>query len=254
MAVAANTPVYYDDLSGGVTVSYLNISHDLHNTTGTIYTGSGWTVSHNNIHDGYSTPGNGIAIYGGDQGVIEYNCLSKMGTYGVSVFGTNNKFRHNEVFESNYLRDPGCGCSGGGKWWGTLNADIIDNAFINDSPGGGSPVWLDNGNTGTLISGNYFDKSYGSAVVSETGFNLNITGNLFMNGGWGNGTGACGANCNGAVNLNSSGGFHIPGSRYDNQVLVTKNQFINNWMGVNIWQAGGRSCENSGEGWPDDSG
>ncbi len=76
MAVAANTPVYYDDLSGGVTVSYLDISHDLHNTTGTIYTGSGWTVSHNNIHDGYSTPGNGIAIYGGDQGVIEYNCLN----------------------------------------------------------------------------------------------------------------------------------------------------------------------------------
>ena len=254
MAVAANTPVYYGDLSGGVTVLYLDISHDLHNTTGTIYTGSGWTVSHNNIHDGYSTPGNGIAIYGGDQGVIEYNCLAKMGTYGVSIFGVNNKFRHNEIFESNYLRDPGCGCSGGGKWWGTVNADIVDNAFVNDSPGGGSPVWLDNGNTGTLISGNYFDKSYGSAVVSETGFNLNITGNLFMNGGWGNGTGACGANCNGAVNLNSSGGFHIPGSRYDNQVLVTKNQFISNWMGVNIWQAGGRSCENSGEGWPDDSG
>ena len=254
MAVAANTPVYYDDLSGSVTVSYLDISHDLHNTTGTIYTGSGWTVSHNNIHDGYSTPGNGIAIYGGDHGIIEYNCLSKMGTYGVSIFGTNNNFRNNEVFESNYLHDPGCGCSGGGKWWGTVNADIVDNAFINDSPGGGSPVWLDNGNTGTLISGNYFEKSYGSAVVSETGFNLNITGNLFMNGGWGNGTGACGANCNGAVNLNSSGGFRIPGSRYDNQVLVTRNQFINNWMGINIWQAGGRSCENSGEGWPDDSG
>lgn len=254
MAVVANTPVYYDDLSGGVTVSYLNISHDLHNTTGTIYTGTGWTVSHNNIHDSYSTPGNGIAIYGGDQGIIEYNCLAKMGTYGVSIFGTNNRFRHNEIFESNYLRDPGCGCSGGGKWWGTVNADIVDNAFINDSPGGGSPVWLDNGNAGTLISGNYFDKSYGSAVVSETGFNLRIVGNLFLNGGWGKGAGACGANCNGAVNLNSSGGFRIPGSRYDNQVLVTKNQFINNWMGVNIWQAGGRSCENSGEGWPDDSG
>ena len=68
-----------------------------------------------------------------------------------------------------------------------------------------------------------------------------------MNGGWGKGSGGCGNNCNGAVNLNSSGGFHVPGSRYENQVLVSRNQFVDNWAGITIWQAGGRSCENSGE-------
>jgi hypothetical protein len=259
MPAAANTPVYYDGLAGDVTVSYLDIAHDSHNTTGTIYTGTGWTITHNNIHDGYKdpsgtpTPGLGVAIYGGDQGTIEYNCLSKMGDYGIQADGTNNTFDYNEVYESNYLPDPGCGCSGGGKWWGTLNADIVDNAFVNDSPGDGGPIWLDNGNTGTLISGNYFYKSYGSAVHSETGFNLNITGNLFLDGGWGDGTGGCGNNCDGAVNINSSGGFDVPGSRYENQISITSNQFINNWMGINIWQAGGRSCENSGEGWPVDA-
>jgi hypothetical protein len=45
-------------------------------------------------------------------------------------------------------------------------------------------------------------------------------------------------------------GFNVPGSRYENQVSVTGNQFINNWMGIDIWQAGARSCENSGEGGP----
>jgi hypothetical protein len=261
MAVATGTPIYYADLSGGVTVSYLNIAHDSHNTTGTIYTGAGWTVTHNNIHDGYKdqttgspTPGLGVAIYGGDQGTIEYNCLDKMGDYGVNIFGTNNKFDYNEVRDSNYEPDPGCGCSGGGKWWGTMNADIVDNAWINDSPGAGVPIWLDNGNTGTLISGNYFEKSYGSAVHSETGYNLNVTGNLFEDGGWGNGTGGCGDNCDGAVNLNSSGGWNVPGSRYNNQVTVSGNQFVNNWSGISIWQAGGRTCENSGEGWPNDAG
>jgi hypothetical protein len=253
LPVTAGTPVYYGGPAADVSVEYLDISHDLHNTTGTIYTGTGWTITHNNIHDGYSTPGFGVAIYGGDQGTIEYNCLSKMGDYGVNIFGANDRFDYNEVYESNYRPDPGCGCSGGGKWWGTLNADIVDNAFINDSPAGGVPVWLDNGNSGTLISGNYFYKSYASAVDSETGFNLRVTGNLFVNGGWGSGKGGCGNNCDGAVNLDSSGGFNVPGSRYENQVLISQNQFANNWEGIDVWQAGSRSCENSGEGWPHDT-
>ena len=251
--VTAGTPVYYGGPAADVSVEYLDISHDLHNTTGTIDTGTGWTITHNDIHDGYSTPGNGVAIYGGDQGTIEYNCLSRMGDYGVNIFGSGSKFDFNEIYESNYRPDPGCGCSGGGKWWGTLNADIVGNAFVDDSPGGGSPIWLDNGNSGTLISGNYFYRSYGSAILSETGFDLNVAGNLFLDGGWGKGSGGCENNCDGAVNLDSSGGFNIAGSRYENQVRISGNQFVDNWQGIDIWQAGARSCENSGEGWPNDS-
>jgi hypothetical protein len=253
LPVTAGTPVYYGGPAADVSVEYLDISHDLHNTTGTIFTGTSWTIIHDDIHDGYSTPGNGVAIYGGDQGTIEYNCLSKMGDYGVNLFGSNSRFDYNEVYESNYRPDPGCGCSGGGKWWGTLNADIVGNAFVDDSPGGGTPVWLDNGNSGTLISGNYFYMSYGSAIVSETGYDLDVTDNLFMDGGWGRGSGGCQSNCDGAVNLNSSGGFTVPGSRYENQVLISHNQFVDDWEGIDIWQAGARSCENSGEGWPDDA-
>ncbi|HEV2412841.1 MAG TPA: fibronectin type III domain-containing protein [Candidatus Saccharimonadales bacterium] len=260
-AVAANTPIYYNAPAGSVTVSYLNIAHDSHNTTGTIYTGTGWTITHNDIHDGYMnaqgtpTPGDGVALYGGDQGTIEYNCLSRMGDYGINAFGTNNTFDYNEIYESNYEPDPGCGCSGGGKWWGTLNANIVDNSFINDSPVGGTPVWLDNGNSGTLIQGNFFNMSYTSSIASETGFNLDVTGNLFEDGGWGSGTGGCGGNnnCNGAININTSGGAQVPGSRYENSISISSNYFVNDWQGIDIWQAGGRSCENSGEGWPDDA-
>lgn len=249
----AGTPVYYGGLAADVSVQYLDISHDLNVSTGTIYTGTGWTITHNDIHDSYSTPGYGVAIYGGDQGTIEYNCLSKMGDYGVNLFGSNNRFDYNEIYKSNYKPDPGCGCSGGGKWWGTLNADIVGNAFVDDSPAGGIPVWLDNGNSGTLISGNYFDMSYGQAIDSETGYNLDVTGNLFLDGGWGKGSGGCGNNCDGTVGLNSSGGFNVPGSRYENQVLIANNQFVDNWQGIDIWQAGSRSCENSGESWPNDA-
>lgn len=193
-AAAANSSIYYDGNAGDVTVSYLDINNDQHGTTGTIYTGAGWTVTHNNIHDGYSKgPGNGVAFYGGDQGTIEYNCFSKMGDYGMNIFGSNNKFDYNEVYESNYEADPGCGCSGGGKWWGTLNADIDNNAFISNGYGdSGTAIWLDNGNSGTDISGNYFSKTGGNAISSETGFNLNVTNNLFEDDGWGNTGNGCG--------------------------------------------------------------
>ena len=251
--VTAHTPVYFGGLAADVSVKYLDISHDLHVSTGTIYTGTNWTITHNDIHDSYSAPGYGVAIYGGDQGTIEYNCLSRMGDYGVNLFGSNGSFDYNEIYESNYRPDPGCGCSGGGKWWGTLNDNIVGNAFVDDSPAGGTPVWLDNGNSGTLISGNYFYMSYGQAIDSETGFDLDFTRNLFLDGGWGRGSGGCGNNCDAAVGLNSSGGFNVPGSRYEKQVLISGNQFVDDWQGIDIWQAGSRSCENSGESWPDDA-
>jgi hypothetical protein len=251
--VPKGAPVFYNAPAGDVTVSYLRVTHDLHTTTGTIATGSGWTVTHDEIADSYGAPGQGVAVYGGDEGTVEYNCFSRLGDYAINAFGTGDVFDYNEVYETNYRPDPGCGCSGGGKWWGTLNADIVGNAFVDDSPAGGVPVWLDNGNSGTLIEGNYFYKSFGSAVASETGYNLDISGNLFLDGGWGTGTGGCGSNCDGAVNLNSSGGFDVPGSRYEDEVLVSANQFVDDWSGIDIWQSGARSCENSGEGWPDDA-
>jgi hypothetical protein len=251
-AAGAGVPVFYDGLAGHVAVEYLNISHDRHSTQGTIYTGSGWTITHNDIHDGNGAPGLGVAISNGDRSTIEYNCLSKMGDYGLNIGGVNDVFDFNEIYDTNYNKDPGCGCSGGGKWWGTLNADIVDNAFIDDGPGGSSPIWLDNGNSGTLIQGNYFARNYAASITSETGYNLKITGNLFVDSGWGSGNGACGPNCGGAVNLNTSGGFSVPGSRFENSVVISGNQFINDWMGVDVWQSGERSCENSGESGPGD--
>jgi hypothetical protein len=48
--------------------------------------------------------------------------------------------------------------------------------------------------------------------------------------------------------MNTSGGWNIPGSRFENKMLISDNQFINDWGGVGIWESGERSCENSGEG------
>ena len=252
-AISANTPVYYNAPAGDVSVEYLNIFNDLHTTGGTISTGSGWTIEHNDIHDSYGKPGQGVAFYGADEATIEYNCFARMGDYAGGGSGTSTIFDYNEILETAYKTDPGCGCSGGGKWWGSLNANIVDNAFVKDGTGGGQAViWLDNGNAGTLIEGNYFYRDAGSAIVNETGYNMRVDGNLFLDDGWGNGRGQ-GSNNDGAVNINSSGGFNIPDSRYENSISISNNYFINDWEGINIWQSALRSCESSGEGWPVDS-
>ncbi len=253
VAANADTPIYYNDLAGGVTVDYLDIYNDLHNTTGTITLGSGWTLEHSKIHDSYRNEGEGVAFYGGDEATIEYNCFSKMGSSGAGGGGTGEIFDYNEVYQAGYEGDPGCGCTGD-KWWGTLNADIVDNAFVEVGLGGGTPaIWLDNGNTGTNISGNYFYKNVGDAIESETGYNLNITNNLFEDDNWGTGSGCGDSNCAGDIGLNSSGGFSIPLSRYNNQINISGNQFINDWGGVTIWESGLRNCASSGEGWPVDA-
>lgn len=270
-AVAAHTPVYYSGIAGGVTVSYLDVTHDIHyGGAAVIATGAGWTITHNDIHDAYSDgtnipkagggyvastagTGDGNGIVGGDESTIEYNCLSRMGNDAMYGLGANQKFDYNEIYESSNQNDPGCGCSAGTKWWGSLNADIADNAFIDDGIGGSADIWLDDGNAGTNISGNYFYKAYGNAIADETGFNINITDNLFRDGGWGAGDGCGNSNCVGAVNLDSSGGVNMPLSRYNNQVVISDNQFVNDWGGVDIWESGLRNCESSGEGYPIDA-
>jgi hypothetical protein len=256
------TPVYIGNRAGDVTVRYLDISHDLHDTTATIDAGSGWTVENNNIHDGYAlqngvpTPGEGVALDTSDgENTIEHNCFSRMGDYAFNISGANDVLDYNEIYQTNYAKDPGCGCSGGGKWWGTLNADIVGNAWIDDGPGGGGPIWLDNGNSGTLISGNYFYLSYANAISNETGYNMEVADNIFEDDNWGSGQGCGNTNCAGDLNINTSGGWNIPGSRYENKMLISDNRFINDWGGVGIWESGERSCENSGEsgaGWGSD--
>jgi hypothetical protein len=249
--VAADTPVYYNAPAGDVAVEYLEITNDLHTTTGTLALGSGWTVEHDNILDSYEDPGEGFGLYGGDYATVEYNCFGRLGSY-LRGSGANSMFAYNEVEQTAYDADPNCGCSGGGKWWGTLNASIIDNAFVDDGIGGQSAVWLDDGDSGTLIQGNYFYDDAGVAVEAETSYDVEITDNLFLDDGWGTGSGQS-ANNDGAVDINTSGGIDVPGSRYENEILISGNQFINDWQGVGIWQSTLRSCLSSGEGWPDDS-
>jgi hypothetical protein len=241
--VEAGMPVWYADVAGGVTVQYLNIQNDVHSTDGTLTAGPYWTIEHNDIHDGYagglnylSTSAEGIAISGADHATIAYNCFERMGEYALNGGGVGTKFDYNQVDETPYQPDlSGNGQSGCGKWWGSFNNDVVGNAFTDERYS--VCVWFDNGNAGMLVQGNYFYDIAARAVQNETGWNSEYIGNLFED-------------VSGGIYLNDSGGWDIPGSRYNNEVLIQGNTFDNALEAINIWGASGRSCLNSGEAEP----
>jgi hypothetical protein len=241
--VGAGTPVWYADQAGGVSVEYLDIENDVHSTDGTLTAGPYWTIEHDDIHDGYAggskyahTSAAGIAVAASSYSTIEYNCFQRMGEYALNGGGKGSVFDYNQVDETPYQPDlSGNGQSGCGKWWGSTNNDIVDNAFTDERYS--ACIWFDNGNAGMLVEGNYFFDIANRAGQNETGYNSEYLGNLFEDVASG-------------IYLNDSGGWHIPGSRYNDKILIKGNTFYNVQQAVDIWGASGRSCLNSGESAP----
>lgn len=245
---SAKAPLYYGGPAGDVTVEYLDIANGgggtvFDVTSGSASLASGWTIEHNDVHDNYAggadhakTSAAGTAIDGADHSTIEYNCFQRMGEYALNGGGTGTVFDYNQVDETPYQPDlSGNGQSGCGKWWGSTNDDLVGNAFTNE--GYSVCVWFDNGNTGMLVEGNYFYDIGGRAVQNETGYNSEYLGNLFED-------------VSSGIYLNDSGGWNIPGSRYNNELLIRGNTFYNAQQAIDIWGASGRSCLNSGEAAP----
>ena len=240
-AVSAGAPVYYAGPASDVTVEYLNIGNGGGNHT--LMVGSGWTIEHNDIHDNYagganylSTSAAGQAIIGADNSTIEYNCFQRLGEYALNGGGANTRFDYNQVDETPYQPDlSGNGQSGCGKWWASFNNDVVDNAFTDE--GYSVCIWFDNGNTGMLVQGNYFYNIANRAIQNETGYNSKYTDNLFKD-------------VTGGLYLNDSGGWDIPGSRFNKEVVVEGNTFDNAQQAIDIWGASGRNCLNSGEAAP----
>jgi hypothetical protein len=246
-AAAAGAPVYYAGPASDVTVEYLNIGQGGGNTTFTVTSlnggggASGWTIEHNDVHDNYaggsnylSSSATGTAIIGADHSTIEYNCFQRLGEYALNGGNVSTVFDYNQVDETPYQPDlSGNGQSGCGKWWGSFNNDVVGNAFTDE--GYSACVWFDNGNTGMLVQGNYFYDIASRAIQNETGYNSEYVGNLFED-------------VTAGIYLNDSGGWDIPGSNYNNEIVIQGNTFFNAQDAVDIWGASARSCLNSGEG------
>ena len=232
----------------GVTIRYLTIqdfgapgdsggqgvvNHDM---------GSSWHINHVTVQH---SAGAGVML--GSDNVLAYSCLKDNGEYGLQGEGSNHDpvnitVDHNEIVGNNTdnweTRQPGCGCSGGAKFWRVNGATIIDN-YVHGNHGPG--LWADTDNRGFDVENNYIADNGGEGFIYEISYNLRLADNTFVRNALLDGP-LTGGFPDPAVYISESGAdSRVPG-RYDGTLAITGNTFADNWSGVVLWENADRFC------------
>ena len=121
----------------------------------------------------------------GSDGKLIENCLRDNGQYGFNAYHADGVkdvvLNGNEIAGNNTddweKRQPGCGCTGGGKFWETHGAKITDN-YVHDNKGVG--LWADSNNVGFRFEGNYISDNDAEGIMYETSYNAVIVNNTFV--------------------------------------------------------------------------
>src|SRR5258708_21379481 len=232
----------------GVTIEYLTIQNfggsGDNNNEGVVNHDSGhnWTITHNTVQD---NAGAGVFVGSGDS--ITYSCLTQNQQYGFSAYETSGvsdvTLDHNEIsYNDTYdweTHSPGCGCTGGGKFWATTNATVTNN-YVHDNHSVG--IWADTNNVGFDVENNYISNNYSIGFEYEISYNALIKDNNFINNGWGAGPNDPGFPT-GAIYLSeSSGDSRVSNSFGYSTIAITDNGFTDNWGGVILWENANRFC------------
>ena len=138
---------------------------------------------------------------------------------------------------------PGCGCTGGGKFWATTNATVTDN-YVHDNESVG--LWVDTNNAGFDFSGNYFSHNWSSAIIYEISYNAVIENNTFVDNGLVLGPKNPGFPT-GAIYVSESGGDNRVASNYAGTFRISNNTLTDNWSGVVLWENANRYCSDGSD-------
>jgi hypothetical protein len=207
--------------------------------------GNGWIVEHNTIEEN-----RGAALMAGDGQQVRFNCLRNNGQYGINAYQPGNGItglvvERNEIVGNNTddweTRNPGCGCTGGAKFWAVDRADIRWN-WVHDNRGPG--LWADTNNNDFLIEGNLIEDNDGEALFYETSYNLVMRGNVLNRNAIVAGKPFADRGDDfpiGAVYLSESGGEPRVPARTD-LIEITGNVFEDNWSGITAWENADRFC------------
>lgn len=199
--------------------------------------GSGWRIDHVTVQD---SAGAGVLL--GSDSVLAYSCLKDDGEYGFVGAGAHITVDHNEVVGNNTdnweARDPGCGCTGGAKFWDVNGATVTHN-YVHDNLGPG--LWADTDNRGFDVEYNYIANNQGEGFIYEISYNLRLANNTFYRNAL-----VGGPNTGGfpdpAVYISESGADSRVQGPYGNILAITGNTFTDNWSGVVLWENANRYC------------
>jgi hypothetical protein len=175
-------------------------------------------------YSGSSTPprtgksnGGGYAIDLGSHTTVEYDCLTRDAQGAFNGGGVDDVISSNEISWNGLGEYPdsagaggspySCGCSGGGKLFYSVNADVVNNWVHNNYNVG---IWFDFDNTGALISHNYVAFNWGEGIEYEASYNADISDNTLVGNGWASDgpwpTGVGGGRCFGNVSCTNGEG------------------------------------------------
>ena len=224
-----------------VTISFLTVqnfgSRGQNNNEGVVNHDSakGWIVDRNTIQ---KNAGAGVMLGSGSR--LTGNCLRDNGQYGFSAYHADGVrdvvLDGNEISGNNTedweKRQPGCGCTGGGKFWETNGARVTDN-YVHDNRGVG--LWADSNNVGFRFAGNYISGNDAEGIMYETSYNAAIVDNTFTRNALAKGPTNPKFPAS-AIYLSESGSDdRVPGP-YNQALRVSGNVFIDNWSGVVAWE------------------
>jgi Right handed beta helix region len=239
----------FDGTAEHVLVEYLTIRNfgtqggDQQEGTVNHDSGSYWTISHSTIAD---NAGAGVML--GSDNVLSWNCLEGNQQYGFNAYSNNgeitnlvldhNEIDHNDTYDYE-AKQPGCGCSGGGKFWNVINAAVTDN-WIHDNKSDG--LWADTNNAGFKFEGNYIQNNQAVGLEYEISYNAIIEYNTFSGNGVSGGPASTGFPTS-AIYISESGADPRVNSNYKTSpLLIAHNIFVNNWGGVILWENSNRFC------------
>ncbi|MEU3273745.1 right-handed parallel beta-helix repeat-containing protein [Saccharomonospora sp. NPDC006951] len=207
--------------------------------------GPGWVIEDNTIQHN-----SGAGMMAGDGQRILRNCLRANGQYGINAYSEGNDIKRlvvegNEIVGNNTddweTKRPGCGCTGGVKFWAVNGADVRGN-WVHDNRGPG--LWADTNNNDFLIEGNIIEDNDNSAIIYETSYNATISGNTIRRNNWADGrefANSGDAFPSATIYLSESGGEPRIPARTD-KIDVRDNTFKDNWSGITVWENADRFC------------
>ncbi|MEV6105341.1 right-handed parallel beta-helix repeat-containing protein [Streptomyces sp. NPDC051940] len=233
--------------SSDVTIRHLTVQHFVapHNEGVVNHESApGWVIEHTAVQ--YNS---GAGLMAGAGQRIRASCLRANGQYGLNGYAasgiTGLVLEGNEITGNNTddweRRQPGCGCTGGAKFWAVDRADIRGN-WVHDNRGTG--LWADTNNNDFLIADNLIERNDGSALIYEISYNAVIRNNTIRRNNWVEGRQEADRGDDfpyATVYVSEAGGEPRIPARTD-KIEIHRNLLEDNWSGITLWENADRFC------------
>ncbi|GGV42046.1 right-handed parallel beta-helix repeat-containing protein [Streptomyces spectabilis] len=205
----------------------------------------GWVIEHAKIQ--YNS---GAGLMAGARQRVRASCLRANGQYGMNAYKAGDSIKGlvvegNEIVGNNTddweRRKPGCGCTGGIKFWAVNEADIRGN-WVHGNRGAG--LWADNNNNDFRIENNVLEANDGAALMYETSYNAVIRNNTIRRNNWVEGRRSAKRGDDfpyATVYVSEAGGEPRIRAR-TSKIEIYRNLMENNWSGITLWENADRFC------------